>query len=196
MTQATTTKGHWYGHLFRRMIHVSMIFVPSLYTDFLIPVAAYIRLTPTILLMALSLVVLICEGLRLLSGFVVFGQRKHEARRLSSFTWGWLGLVAVLLCSPSMGFASAIIWSLALGDPCLGEGRRYFSKPAYAFMLGLLVIGLIWFYSAIYFGFSPVWLLFMAPLTVLAEWKSFRWIDDNVLMLVIPLLAVLIGVKF
>ena len=192
INQEVLTKGYWYGYIFRRIIHISIIFVPYLYENLVASVAEFCHVAPLELLLWLTMLVLLFEGMRLLTGVVFFGQRKHEAKRLSSFTWGWLGLVFVIAFSPSPAFASAIIWSLALGDPCLGEARRYLPKKMAA-LVGTFVIFLVWAYSAQRFNFSLAWAFVMAPLTVAAEWKSSRWVDDNLLMLVVPLIGVLIG---
>lgn len=186
-----TTKGHWYGHWFRRLIHVSMVLIPFLYYDLGPEIAGWFQLTPASFIGVMLVLVALIETLRLSTGFVFFGQRKHEARRISSFSWAALGITLVLWLAPSRAFASAIIWSLALGDPCLGEMRRHWSA-AWALVLGLLVILAVWWCCAYWFGIGYGWGLLMAPVSVAAEWQSWRRVDDNVLMLIIPLAVVLL----
>lgn len=186
-----TTKGHWYGHWFRRVIHVSMVSVPFLYYDAGDALAGMFGLTPPVLIGVFLLLTALIEALRLSTGIVLFGQRKHEARRISSFSWGALGIALVLWFAPSRAFASAIVWSLALGDPCLGEARRRLST-VWTIIFGLLTVLAVWWGCAYWFGISYWWGALMAPITVAAEWPRLRGVDDNLLMLTIPLTVVLV----
>ena len=87
-------------------------------------------------------------------------------------------------------YAYPIILGTAIGDPMLGEMRR-FNIPArlncavtYGVLFG------IWLIAAHVFA-MPLLLTFLAPaITIAVEWPRQRLGDDNFLMLIAPLLLV------
>ena len=71
--------------------------------------------------------------------------------------------------------------------------RLRYMDPRWVMMVGALLVLAIWLGCAFYFGI-PYWLAFIiAPITILAEWPTFSWIDDNALMMLVPLAAVLLA---
>ena len=183
-SHASSTKGQWCGHWFRRAIHVSMAAIPFLYYH-------YAKQTPWLLLGALLLVALL-EFFRLRFKFVFFGQREYEQRKISAFAWGMAGIILVLGFSPAPAYSIAIIVSCALGDPLIGELRRFTTKKWLINLIGCLCVMLVWLVCALAFGLSPWLVLFLPILTVFAEQIDLPWIDDNALMLLLPLLAILL----
>lgn len=168
-----------------------MLVLPLLYYDHGQQIAGLFSVSPRVFLLILLVLMVLIESLRLQTGLVFFGQRKHEARRISSFGWGMLGIALVLFLAPGPAFGIPIIWSLALGDPFLGEARRWL--PLWlAEVMGLLVVVLIWWFCAYWLGISMWWGVCLAPITVAVEWLNLKWVDDNVLMLLVPLAVVLI----
>ncbi len=127
------------------------------------------------------------EWLRLYFGLQLFGQRPYETTQISALMWGTFGVCLVLWLAPAV-FAVPLIAACALGDPLLGELRRHTSLSALKIAgLGVIAIAVIWAICANQLGIS-YWFIGLAPITVLAEWPNFRSIDDNALMLLVPLL--------
>jgi len=94
---AARTVGSWYGHLFRRLIHVSMLVIPLIYYAYGESIARFLHLTTTSLLLFVLVIAFFSEFLRISFGFVIFGQRRYEARQISAFAWGVFAMVIVLL---------------------------------------------------------------------------------------------------
>lgn len=181
-----TTKGGWLGHWVRRAIHVGMILVPWLYYHFEIP--SYV-------LWILFSIIIFVEIIRLLLGFQFFGQRVHEAKRISSFAWGGLSLCLVLLLVPPQ-FAYPIVAACAFGDPLIGELRRFRLPSCVVAVVGAVFIAGLWLLAWCWLG-TPWWYaVIMWPLTVAAEWPNLAWIDDNAMMQLIPLIVVYVLKRF
>jgi len=78
-----------------------------------------------------------------------------------------------------------------LADPLLGEMRILIKSVLWVELLGLVFVLLIWWGCAYWFGISMWWGVLMAPITVGVEWLNLKWIDDNALMLLVPLAVVM-----
>ena len=169
------------AHLFRRVVHLLGLLILWLYYQF----GPFL----TLVWFCLGLVLLL-ESLRLMGGWTVFGQRTYEQKRVSAFAWSVIGMSMVFIFAPGKQFAIPIIVSYAIVDPCLGELRRYnLARPVVA-AIGIGLVIAIWFIASINWP-TPWWLwLLMGPLTVVAEWPCLKWIDDNALMQLLPLIVV------
>ncbi|MCB1827000.1 MAG: hypothetical protein KDH94_01150 [Coxiellaceae bacterium] len=178
MGHEAQTKGGWLGHWIRRAIHISMVLVPWIYYHFALP--------RNLIWILLGLIILL-EAVRLAFRFQAFGQRSHEARKISSFAWGGASLFLVLLFAPKM-FAYPIIASCAFGDPLLGELRRFNWRPIWVAIVGVIVVMLVWLVAWYWLATPWWWCCIMGPLIVAAEWPNLRWIDDNAMMQLLPLL--------
>ena len=176
------TRGGWFGHWLRRALHVGMILVPWVYYTYAIS-----RWVVWILLF----LVIFIEIIRLSLGIQLFGQRAHEAKRPSSFAWGAVSLFLVLLLTQAK-FAYPIIAACALGDPLIGELRRFHFPTWLTALIGILLIAVLWLFAAWWLGTSWWWAVIMAPLTVIVEWPNLKWIDDNAMMQLVPLMIVLL----
>ncbi|PIZ03753.1 MAG: hypothetical protein COY58_07920 [Gammaproteobacteria bacterium CG_4_10_14_0_8_um_filter_38_16] len=182
-------KGGFIAHFLRRLIHVSMIVVPILYYYFLVSRFDVIDLHHVIVVCWFLIVVF--EAIRMRYQFVFFTQRQNEANRVSAASWTLFSLGMILIFSPSVGYSMPIILSCALADPLLGEMRIYKKDKFITWILGLILVLVIWL-LAVKFYAIPLWLPFvMAPLTIAVERVKTKWIDDNALMLLVPLLIVL-----
>ena len=192
MTKSHQTKGGAFGHFTRRFFHVvSLIFLLFIYYHWIIPTFSSSSLAHDLLFLMISFVV-VFEALRLKFHFVFFAQRDYEATQVCAFTWGVLAACLVLLFSPNIFFSVAIITSCALVDPLLGELKHKIKKSIYLFLLGVISVILIWLICAVHYRF-PIWIAFlMGPITVACEWPSLKWIDDNALMMLVPLAITLI----
>ena len=148
------------------------------------------------------LAVAFLECLRVWAGFTCFGMRSYEAQQISAFAWTAMSLTLVFLLSPQLpglhagAFAVPLVWSLAVGDPLLGELRRSGMKPIYAALVGAVAILGVWL--ACVFLLGTIWWLavILVPITVAAEWPTLPSIDDNATMLLIPLSFLLVLVVF
>lgn len=179
-------------HVLRRVIHLSGVLWVWLYYQYGAAVAAALHLNLKTLVAALLILILILETLRLSQGWVIYGQRQYEKKRISAFAWGAIGMALVLLLAPGKAFAAPIICAYAIGDPLLGELRALKWPKTIVVLIGIIVVSGIWWLAHHWLGTPFWWLFLMGPLTVAAEWFSFTWIDDNALMQLIPLAMVLI----
>jgi len=187
---SSSTKGGAPAYWLRRAIHVSMAIIPLLYYRFGGDLAAVFNLVPWQLVLAILLLGIILEVIRLFFHITVFGQRDHEARQPSSFFWGLLSVGLVLILAPPL-FAIPIIWSCAFVDPLLGEMRRFAWRKGLVILVGWLALLVIWLFGNAMLG-TPWWyILIMPPITLAAEAPNLKWIDDNAMMQLIPLIVVL-----
>ncbi len=136
-------------------------------------------------------VVLIAEGLRLKTGKLLFGMRNYEKNRVSAFTWFAIGMSLALLFF-KMEYVVPVIIGMALVDPLIGEIRRRKAK-LYPF-LPSLIYGIILFLCLfILFEMSIIFLVLFSFIAtffaIFAEWWDIKYIDDDFLMAIIPLLA-------
>ncbi|OGT44836.1 MAG: hypothetical protein A3E82_06120 [Gammaproteobacteria bacterium RIFCSPHIGHO2_12_FULL_38_11] len=184
------TQGGLSAHLARRLFHICMIFTPFIYYYFLINFA-----TPKILhliILAFIFFIFLLEKLRLRMRLVLFGQRLHEARHISAFAWTMLSLGVVFILSPSAPFSIAIVATCALVDPLLGEMRSFHVNQILTVICGIILALIIWMTCAWVYHF-PMWIgLVIAPISVAAEWPSLKWIDDNALMMMVPLIVLIL----
>ncbi len=186
------TVGGLRGYILRRVVHVAIGIVPLLYYAYGAIVAQFFHLTaPQLLLVVIGLNVVI-EVFRLKFKWTLLGHRVHEARTISSFAWGVLSLCLVLLFAPGKEYAIPIIWSCALVDPLLGELRRTELNRDLVMLIGMIVVALIWWLATVWLGTAWQLALLMGPLIVGLEAPNFRWIDDNALMQIVPLLIILL----
>lgn len=181
------TKGGYLAHIARRFFHVAMLAVPFFYYYFLTHLAPQKILR--LMILAFIFFVFLFEKLRIRMRLVLFGQRLHEATHISAFAWTMLSIGIILFFAP-VHFAIPIVASCALVDPLLGEMRLHHINKKLIIMVGIFVAMLIWFLCAWIYHF-PMWYgIIIAPITVAAEWPVLKWIDDNALMLLVPLVVV------
>lgn len=185
--------GGMYGHLFRRGFHVGMSILPFLYFEYGETISGYASITELQFVSGMIIVLVISEAVRLKLGITIFGQRDYESKQVSALAWGAfsVGLTFLILAEyPELVWP--LILSLSLGDPFLGEIRRFGLEPRSVFIMGTVFVMAIWLATWYVFE-TPIWLAFvMAPLCIAAEWPRLRWIDDNATMLLIPLSAIIV----
>lgn len=188
--------GGMQGHLLRRIIHLSMVFIPYFFFEHGKNIASVIGIERDELVAFLLLAIVTGEYIRLKLGFTVFGQRAYEAHQVSALAWGGLSICLVLLIVPYEEYAYPLIVSLALGDPFMGELRRKKISQKMLIASTLFVLGLIWI-GAWHFFETPWWFVpIMAPLCMVSEWPRYTMIDDNATMLLIPLAGVVTLLPF
>jgi hypothetical protein len=186
-----STSGGLKGHVFRRLIHISMGFIPFVYYFYIPRIVDYLTFPAYFIVLMPVLIILILELIRMSLGWAVFGQRQYEKQQIASFAWGAFSIGAILLLLPKE-YGIPIVASWALGDPLLGELRRFCSSRLQVAIIGIVFIEFVWFLAVLLLD-TPFWIaLMMGPIMVAAEWPKLKWIDDNATMLLIPLVVVLV----
>jgi hypothetical protein len=135
--------------------------------------------------------VLIAEMLRMRRAKLVFGMRYYEEKRISAYAWFALGMGIALLIF-DLKYVVPVVIGMAVIDPLIGEVRRRKNKlyPA----LPSILYGVIMFLSLfILSGMSFIWLLLFTVIgtvsAISAEQWDIKYVDDDFLMLVIPLIT-------
>ena len=85
-----------------------------------------------------------------------------------------------------------LVWSLALGDPTLGETRRLNWSFTWVIVSGLVVVTVVWVSCVFWLGTPWYLVIICVPLIVACELPKLSWIDDNAVMLLVPLSCLLI----
>lgn len=183
------THGGLAGHVFRRCVHIGFLLVfPWFNYHFGSTVGGWLGVSWSMCLWIVCALVILLEIIRIKFKWVIFGQRQHEAHHVSSVVWALTAAILVVQCAQPY-IAYAILWSCALVDPLMGELRQAKLKSALVFIVGLLVALTIWLLVLNYFKISLWHALYFALLVVLAEWPNLSWIDDNALMMWVPLVV-------
>jgi len=186
------SKGGIYGHVLRRVIHLSMSFIPFFYFEFGQICAELVGLELPQLVSAFILLMITAEAVRLKFSITIFGQREYEAHQVSALAWGAIGIGLALLMAPKAEYIWPLVLSLSLGDPLMGELRRKGFNDKQVMIYSTLAITIIWL-ACWNLVATPLWLIpIMAPLCMISEWPRLRWIDDNATMVLIPLCAILL----
>lgn len=186
---STTIKGGVIAHVIRRCIHVAMLGIPIIYFYALAPYFSQKILHVGILVFIFF--VFLFEKLRIRTRLVMFAQRLHEASRVSSFAWTMLSIGIILFFAP-LHFAIPLIATCAFVDPMMGELRLHHANKKIVIAFGILLALIIWFICAAIYHFS-FWIgILPAVIAVIIEQPNLKWIDDNALMMLVPMLVVLI----
>ena len=180
------------GHIFRRSLHVVILFIPLLYFAYAGTVAQFTGLSQEHLLLIIIALAVIFEIVRLKMGWMLWGQREREAKNISSFSWTVVSLCVVLLLAPGKQYAIPIVASCAFVDPLLGEFRRTQLNRTLIFFIAVIVVMLIWGMTVWWFKIDWLLILLMGPVVVMLEWPNFRWVDDNALVQLGTLFIILI----
>lgn len=142
------------------------------------------------LLVAVLVVVLVFEALRLALGWRLVGMRDYEGGRLSAFAWAAIGLTFTFLLFP-LELAAPAVLGMALTDPLIGELRRR-KSPLYPLLPSVVYFVLVMTTFELLMG--GLWQVVAASAagTVLAigvERTRTKYVDDDFLMMVVPLLG-------
>lgn len=189
-----------FGHVIRRVTHVSMVIIPLLYYSHGHSIAANLSLDPQEFVSLVCLSIILVEGIRLKMGIVVIGQREYESNQISALAWGTLSVSIALLISPTMGnaglkaglFGAPIIFGLCIVDPVMGEVKRRTEGLKTAILLGLFASYVVWLGCWYFLGTPLLASVILAPLTVIGELPKTKSIDDNATMVFFPLIGVIL----
>lgn len=193
------TLGGKKGHIFRRLFHISMIIIPFLYywmgneiAVMISKIIGFINSREDLIILILFLIICL-ELIRLFFGIAIFGQREYEKKQISALAWGGISLCLCFLFAPLGGYKESyigmpIILTLSIVDPILGETRKYLNSNFLIISIALVVSMIIWLSCSFLLGTPYYFSIIMPPLSVAAEWPSMKYIDDNAMMIFVPLL--------
>ena len=103
--------GGMYGHLFRRMFHLGMSFIPLIYYEFGEKIADTLSINIIQLVSAITLIIVLSEAIRLKLGVTIFGQRDYESNQVSALAWGGFAVGMTFLTLPD---SPELVWPLIL----------------------------------------------------------------------------------
>ncbi len=188
------TKGKLWGHVLRRLFHViitlSFAWLMINYHPFL---KRLLRLDDSRhLFLIIAFLTFLIEGIRIANGWIFFGQREFEAKKLSSLAWGILGLCVLFCFSTNPRFIYPVVFLSALIDPLVGEVRPHMSLK-HCCVIAYLAALLVWFLSSLLITPWPFWYGFIVPaVSVLMAMVRWRYVDDNFTMLVVPFMILIL----
>jgi hypothetical protein len=181
------------GKIARRIVHLSApfflvyYFLPS-------PLWAGGPSPQVALLLALALT-LSFELLRLVIGFNVPGMRDYERDQISAGAWAGLALTFAFLFFP-FELAAPVIVGMAIVDPVIGMVRRTKWYPAFPYFLHLAIM-LSMLGVLLSFDLRTVVAAVMtSALALMAEGFKTRYVDDDFLMIVVPLIGLAVLMNF
>jgi len=146
-------------HMIRRGFHIisGLVVVYYLFP----PTFLYIPMKMWLILL-LGIVPLLIEIIRIRKKVILFGQREHERKNVSSFAWAlWTSMGIMLVLPQEIAVPVVIIYSLA--DPVIGEIRLW--KKWLVLPLG----GLFTWVMFLCFGYHPLLALYAALFMVFGE---------------------------
>ena len=189
------------GHIFRRFTHVIMCLIPILYYTKGSKLSGLFSMNPNEFVTFCLLLLIFLELLRLYFGIVIVGQREYEAKQISALAWGAFAVCLALIFSPESKnfdgmesgiYAAPLIWGLTFVDPIMGEIKRSKKGLKAAIIGGLITSYIIWLSSTYFLGTPMIASIILAPMTVLGELPTVKWIDDNATMILLPLTVLLV----
>lgn len=131
---------------------------------------------------------LIFEAVRLTRGIKVPGLRPYESGQISAAAWASVALTISFLFFP-IELTAPVIFGMAFVDPAIGKVRRSRWYPWVPYVLHLSIMLLV---LAVLVPLDLRWLIAAAvtsAVAVGAEGIKTRYVDDDFLMIVVPVVA-------
>jgi dolichol kinase len=176
------------AHWFRRVFHT---FASCFLVFYLLPDEPWIDLVKLVVPVSILIVVGVIEYRRLdglLDRQYFFGLRSYEHHRPASYFYFGVGLILLLLLFPQQIAVPCILCACFI-DPAIGEFRYRFSRRS-AYVLGFVLSASIflvtWHQAQPWVGL--VVCLLGASGVVLGERVKLRWLDDDLLIQLVPAL--------
>ena len=172
----------------RRLVHICL---PLFLLYYAVPDDTWIGIDKKLVLLGALLLFLVFELLRLGYQIRVFGTREYEMDNMAAYLWAGIGFTVAFLL-----FDFALVVPAVLGmawiDPLNGFLRsrksRLYPWLSFASYLVLAAIAL-----CVVSSFAPPSIVLIAAAGaasgIAAEQKRIRFVDDDFLMLVVPLFA-------
>ena len=174
---------YWY----RRSAH---IFATTFISYYFLPDSGYIGILKRIIVLSLLIIFIVFDIARLKrKKYRLTGLRDYEENRIGSYVYFGIGTSILLLLFPQQ-IAIPCIVSAALADPVAGELRKINLKLSYliVFMLSFFIFYSTWLTSPYAILISVISSLSLT----LSELKKFRYLDDDLLMQIVPAITILI----
>lgn len=176
-----------FDYWFRRSAH---IFATTFISYYFLPDSGYIGILKRIIVLSLLIIIIALDIARLKrKRYKLTGLRDYEENRIGSYVYFGIGTSILLLLFPQQ-IAIPCIVSAALADPVAGELRKINLKLSYliVFMLSFFIFYSTWLTSPYAILISVTSSLSLT----LSELKKFRYLDDDLLMQIVPALTILI----
>jgi hypothetical protein len=177
------------GQALRRIVHLS---TPIFLIYYFLPNPLWDGGPTRVLgLLILFALVLVGEALRLIYRPKIIGMREYEKTQISAAAWAAVGMTFAFLFFP-LGYSAPSLMGMGWVDPVIGDLRRKCS-PQYPYVPLFLYFLLALVSMTIIVGPSLkviIGSLVAAPLGIWAERLRLRYVDDDFLMIVIPLIAI------
>lgn len=176
---------------FRRIFHLC---APVFLLYYLVPFDMWgIGVTKQFTLLMTLFIVLIIEAIRMYREKIFFGLRDYEGRQISAYAWAGVGITLAFLFF-SKTFVVPVIFAMAWIDPLIGELKKREGKILYP-ILPAICYAVIFFLFVFYL--SDLNIIIVLILTtigtlsaLLAEYPHIKYIDDDFLMIIVPLFTV------
>jgi hypothetical protein len=175
-------------HLVRRVFHMTASFylVYYLLPEEILP--GFPKWYGVIILMAAALLM---EAGRLKTGKLVFGMRKYERSQISAYAWFALGMGLALIFF-DMIFVVPVVIGMAIIDPIIGEIRRR-NKELYPLVpsisYSIIMVICLFLLSDLELGILVLFTVVGTFSAIYAESWNIKAVDDDFLMIIVPLLA-------
>jgi len=175
-----------YGNLARRIVHIS---APVFLVYYYLPSPLWEGGPPRqVALLGVLALVMAFELSRLVLGFKVPGMREYEKDQVSAGAWAGIALTVAFLFFP-IEYAAPVIVGMAVVDPVISKLRRTRWYPWAPYVLHLVIMVAV---LALFLPLDPRLVLVAAITSALAlgaEGIKTSYVDDDFLMIVIPLLG-------
>jgi len=186
------------GEILRRIAHMcSIVFL----VYYIIPDEVFGDLIPGFYkwhaVLEIMIIVMLFELFRLRGGTLFPGLRTYEEKQMSAFAWFALAMGIALLVY-EMEFVIPVVIGMAFIDPLGGEMKRR-KKKLYPWVPAMVYACIMGVSLYLLTDFAPLLLIAFTGIgtvsAIFAEWWNTKLIDDDFLMIMIPLSA-LTGLEF
>jgi len=171
----------------RRIMHT---FGAAVIVYYFLPDGVFVLVPKFVVLLAALAVMIALEVLRHLAGLELPTIRPYEVHRVASFVFYSVALVLAVLLFP-LPIGAAIVLGTAIVDPVAGELRSEEARPVVRLAVPLAAYGGLAFLGMVAIGGWPagtsaLLAVAAAALAVLAEWPKYPWVDDDLVMTMVP----------
>jgi hypothetical protein len=174
------------SNIARRIVHVS---APLFLVYYFLPSPLWeggpTRQVALLIALAISLGF---ELLRLVIGFNVPGMRSYERDQISAGAWAAIALTFAFLFFP-FELAAPVIVGMAIVDPVIGKVRRTKWYPGFPYLLHLAIMLTVLGALVPLDLRTVVAAVITSALALLAEGFKTSYVDDDFLMIVVPLIG-------